>query len=372
MSDKLMWKTLWVAVAFFLCSMSGMLVYANEKAVVITEGDVEDLLNRDDQNGQNNSDKPGLQEPRSFVFDVEGKAGERLCIPLESGVKAEKVIIENRYMDGELRITILGGDAEFYNTRAVYGDITGILAATYEGSAIGVLMKFSLNDVYECKSVLEGGNLYIDLVAPAEVYENIIVIDPVCRSLDAVGELTEAVAEAVTENVTDETLWQQEQQITLDVAKRLKKKLDATDIKAYFTRLEEKSVSEEEKQALASTVNADFILAIGASFDETNEKKYGTEAVYNANFFTPEVNSVELADACLRQVVTHISGRAIGLAEATESTEVVWNAQVPAVLLKVGYLTNEQEAALLAREDYREKIAEGLYQAILKMYEEEK
>lgn len=346
-------------MTFFLISMSGMLVYANEKAIVIAEVSGEQLLKQNEL--VQGTQKHRLQEPRSFVFDVDGvtvdsKVGDRLCIPLENGVKAENVVIENRYMDEELRITIVGGNVAFYNTQAVYGDITGIEAGTYEENALGVLMKFKLTDIFECKSVLEGGRLYIDFVAPSEVYDKIIVIDPIYGFLED----------------GNEEIWWQEKDIVLDVAKRLKNKLDATDIKAYFTRLDDAEISEKAGLELVQKVNGDFILSIGVSQDVSDGTKYGTEVVYNSNFFTPKLSSVELADVTLRQVVTHISGRGNGLFTATENETVIWNAQVPAIYLKVGYLSNEQEAQLLAREDYREKIAEGIYQAILKVYEGDK
>ncbi|MDE7358578.1 MAG: N-acetylmuramoyl-L-alanine amidase [Lachnospiraceae bacterium] len=46
------------------------------------------------------------------------------------------------------------------------------------------------------------------------------------------------------------------------------------------------------------------------------------------------------------------------------------NATVPAAAIRVGYLTNSQEAILLQREDYIRRIAEGIYNAVLKAYEQ--
>lgn len=353
MSDRLRWRTLLVAVVFFLASMSGMLVYANDKAIVITESSQEQLQKQNEL--ASGMQKPKLREARSFVFDVEGTAGDRLCIPLQSGVRAENVIIENRYMDQELRITLVDGNVEFYDTHAVYGDITGIRSGTYEDSAIGILMKFKLTDIFECKSVLEGGKLYIDFVKPRQIYDKIVVIDPVYGGLADGSEET----------------WWQEKEVVLDVAKKLKSKLDATDIKAYFTRLDAAEIPEKAGLELVQKVDADFILSIGVAQDVTNPVKYGTEVVYNSDFFTPKLSSTKLADETLRHVVTHISGRANGMFAATENDPTLWNAEVPAVLLKVGYLSNEQETQLLARDDYREKIAEGIYQAILAIYKEE-
>ena len=44
-------------------------------------------------------------------------------------------------------------------------------------------------------------------------------------------------------------------------------------------------------------------------------------------------------------------------------------ATIPAAAVRVGYFTNAKEEALLQREDYRKRIAEGIYRAILSAYE---
>ena len=69
-------------------------------------------------------------------------------------------------------------------------------------------------------------------------------------------------------------------------------------------------------------------------------------------------------------MVTAISGKANGLIEASAEDTVISEATVPAAAIKVGYLTNGQESILLQREDYIQRIAEGIYQTILKAYEE--
>ena len=70
-------------------------------------------------------------------------------------------------------------------------------------------------------------------------------------------------------------------------------------------------------------------------------------------------------------MVTAISGKANGLLEAAEDDTVICDATVPAAAIKVGYLTNGQEAILLQREDYIQRIAEGIYRAIIRAYEEQ-
>ena len=118
---------------------------------------------------------------------------------------------------------------------------------------------------------------------------------------------------------------------------------------------------------LAAATKADMLIRIEVSGDE-NSKLYGTSAVYNSQYFIPGFGNVELADLLEREVVTSISGKACGLIESSEEDRVVNSATVPAAAIRVGYLTNSQEAILLQREDYIRRIAEGIYNAVMKAY----
>ncbi len=77
-----------------------------------------------------------------------------------------------------------------------------------------------------------------------------------------------------------------------------------------------------------------------------------------------------MADSLVRHVATSVSGRGNGLFLAEETDILLKEAKVPAAAVLVGYISNQQESILLQREDYRDRIANGLYLAILAAYEE--
>lgn len=351
MSDKLKWYSLWIAVAFFVVSMSGMLVYAEGRKEAVVKEQESEPTDFEKEKAENMGEEGVL--PLPLAFEEKSEVGNRLCIVLPDGTAEEDVIVENRYMEEELWVTFLGEKAVFYDTQPLYGNTAGILSGIYQKTEDCIRMRIQLDDVYECRSMVEEGKLYLTLEKPGSVYEKIVVIDPVYSEF------------------TTKEGGMQEKDITLDIALRLKEKLDGSPIKAYFTRLEDEKPEEKRRMKLAEAAEADFVISIGTSQKAEDTAKYGTEIVYNSDFFTPFLSSAELADKVLRQVVTRINGRADGLVKAASQEQIVWEAPCPAVLLRVGYLTNEQEAALLAREDYREKIAEGIYQAILQVYDEE-
>ena len=95
-------------------------------------------------------------------------------------------------------------------------------------------------------------------------------------------------------------------------------------------------------------------------------RKTGT--IYNDQYFIPGFGSVELADLLEKELASEIKTKALGLEKASGESKLRY-ATVPAAEVRVGCLSNKQEAILLKREDYIEKIANGIYNAIVSSYE---
>lgn len=335
------------SLLFFAAAMSTMLYVARYKVIRIQDVAQDSVI-------VSKEEKETKDKERMLHFQTGGENTKYLCIPLPAGTKAGEVTIENHYMEQELWIHIQKVPQEFYETEGVFGNIAGVSAGYYEAGDKGVRLRFELADIFECKSILEEDYIYIELVAPREIYDKIVVIDAGHGGEDSgwqAGELTE-------------------KEITLDIAKRVKKKLDDTDIKVYYTRMEDVAVSQESRIRIANEAKADMFISIHLNGDSEDAKLYGTETFYNGEYFIPGFGSLKLADILEREVVTAISGKGNGLFEAEQTETAVQKATVPAALIQVGYATNSQEAILLAREDYRERIAEGIVNAILKSYEE--
>lgn len=340
-------QTLVYAILFCVVSMCGMLFFARNKAIEISN------VAQDQVVVENTLSEGEQEESGSLRFRQEETETEYLCIPLESGVKAENVIIENHYMERQVWIYIKETSSGFYTKEAISGDLSGITEGRYEYAGGITLIQFTLSDVYECKSILEEGKLYINFVPPAEVYEKIVVIDA-----GGGGSENGATAGSMFEK-----------DINLDILKQLKVLLDSSDIKVYYTRTGDKDVTLEDRIALANATGADMFISIQLNTSD-DVMMYGTEAFYNGQYFTPDFNSVELADLAERNVVNQISTRGNGLFAAGEEDILLQSATVPATVIKVGYATHLQEAELLQNEAYRQKIAQGLYDAILAAYGE--
>lgn len=346
MRQQLMRKTVIYSVIFAVAAMAFIVYTASHKVIIIAD------VAQDEVQAKAQSEGRASEEKNLLSFGANAQNADYLCIPFQEGIKAETVKIENHYMDHELWISFENDCSDFYKNNLITGNKDNINNGYYEQEEEKTILKFSLTGVFEYRSILEENNLYIEFLPPKEMYERIVVIDP---------------AGGGKENGARKGLLS-EKEVTLEIAKKLKEKLDATDIKVYYTRMEDVYPDEESRVAIANDTKADMLIRIqvGANVDSS---LFGTQAVYNESYFIPEFDSIKLADLLEREVVTAIRGKAVGLVAAKESEYVLQEAMVPAAGIRVGYITNEKEEALLKSEIYLEKIADGIYNAILKAYE---
>ena len=365
MQNDLMKKTTVLCSLFVAVAMGVMLWFCTNKIVVVADVAQDEVVQAAESSGAKGAagsaaqdgEQPSAEDGNRIDIERDSENTNYFCVPIPPSVRVENVTIENHYMDRQLWVSIepekMQDEEAFYEQNGVYGNCEKVVDGHFEVERKRICLQFQLTDVYEYRSIFEDNTLYIEFVPPREVYEKIVVIDPAYGREDT-GAVTESVAS---------------KDITLNVAKALKEKLDKTDIKVYYTRMDDSNPEAERRVGLAEAARADMLIRLEVNSAESS-KQYGTEAVYNSRFFIPGFGSVELADLLEREVVTAISGKANGLIEASAEDTVISEATVPAAAIKVGYLTNGQESILLQREDYIQRIAEGIYQTILKAYEE--
>ncbi len=306
-----------------------------------------------EENGRGETEG-GRQE---LIFGTGENNSSYMRIPLPAECKAEDIAVENFYMNRELCILVDGADSDFYASNVISGNLDMVEKGTCEendkADESGVKLRFSMTGVYEYHTILENHDLYISFFSPREMYDKIVVIDPACGGSNIGNEENELT----------------EKEINLQVAKKVKEKLDGTDLKVYYTRMDDSNPAEEDRVRLANETKADMYIRIQVDANR-DSSVYGATAIYNEDYFIPGFGSVELADILEREVVTSIKGKALGLSKAQEEDYAIRSITVPAAAVKVGCLTNKQEAILLGREDYQEKIADGICNAILAVYEE--
>ena len=165
----------------------------------------------------------------------------------------------------------------------------------------------------------------------------------------------------------------QEKKITLKVGKQLEKMSEEGDIGIFLIRREDIDISNESRAGLIEEVKPDLVIDLHVNADAVNERTQGTSVVYNDLFYRPGMTNVQIADLMERCLVTEIEGKALGVFGDTQNKyPLLRMIQVPAVSVEMGYLTNKQEADLLKKENYQEKLALGIFEGIKRIRSEYK
>jgi N-acetylmuramoyl-L-alanine amidase len=192
-----------------------------------------------------------------------------------------------------------------------------------------------------------------------------------------------------------------EKNLVLDVALRLKKLLDAQPgIEAVLTRDTDEFIPLEERTAIANRANADLFLSIHANASRRKEAR-GLET-YFLNFATnPEAEAVaarenaaasqsmgqlpeilkaialnaKLAES--RELATMVQTSMVRRLKAQSSAVrdlgvkqapfvVLIGAEMPSVLAEISFVTNRADASLLKQNATKQRIAQALFDGILK------
>ena len=255
----------------------------------------------------------------------------KLIIPLSKTVSSDDIILEDNYIDQELRIYIDSREEGFYLDNAVLSDLSILQSAVcYEQNDTGsVCLDFRLNGFYANTSTLtEKSTIEVTFAKPSEMYDNIVVVDPAGNS----------------QEVFDVAL----------LLKDISSKDEDNNIKFYYTRLDG---SADEQKSLSIVNGADPDLVVGIDICPDGMKTY-----YNSLFFLRKFNNADFADILLRDCAGKTGDKAEGVYEASEDDMVLMNSTVPSARISVDIQDKD--------DNYKRKLSEGIYQAILDGFKE--
>lgn len=336
----------------FVGSMYLMLDTAAHKTIVIADGSYE----------QGTVEESGGSE-WEHELEIEGteEGTGVFVIPLDKNIKAEDVVVENNYLDRALHILLKSAKADFYDEHAVQGDVAAIRSAGWESQRRGVLLKFKMDSVYEYRTSMDQEMLYIEVCDPHELYPMVVVVDAGDGDI-AQTEIVREVLEMLPGQLAQE-------EIRLYVIGTEEEEPQKKPEGKPEEEPEEESagkLTDEERRAFVEESGADLFLTVGVAARE-DAGQYGVCGFYNESYFIPQFGNVEFADIVTRNVTIASGNRAIGL-EAAGEDSILQGMRIPAAGVELGNLNNEQERMLLVQEDYREKLAQGIADAIREVY----
>lgn len=276
-----------------------------------------------------------------------------LKIPLPNEVTEGDISIEDSYINQTIKISINNIDENFFSDNRLVGSSDHISDIVY-GSADGIAqIELVLDSVYEYNAEVIDNSLNMSFIEPKSIYDKIVVIDA--------GHGSKAAGTVHFDTV--------EKEINLEMVLMLKELLDASDIKAYYTRTDDTNPSFAERANLANNVDADFFISVHNNGDTKASSSAGTEVLYNEDEAESSFGSKQLAQICQEEVVDQLGSRDRGLVKGSD-IYIIRSSNVPVALIEVGFITNKAEAANLRSESYQKKAAQGIYNAIVRAYEE--
>jgi N-acetylmuramoyl-L-alanine amidase len=173
-----------------------------------------------------------------------------------------------------------------------------------------------------------------------------------------------------------------EKDLTLDIAQRVDRLLQAQGLATVMTRVGDSYISLAERAALTNRIPNCILVSI--HFNEGNKPvSSGIETYYADHQVTPgppivawlpflqrtalqrpNAESQNLAGILQEALVTRT--QAINRGAKAEQFFVIANVHHPAVLVEGGFLTNKEDTEKLANTDYRERIAVAISEGIFR------
>ena len=152
-----------------------------------------------------------------------------------------------------------------------------------------------------------------------------------------------------------------EKEINLQVVYKLKALLEALGAEVILTRTDDSFISLLDRAELANEEEADLFVSIHCNYYTESASVAGFEAYYYTN---PKAEY--LADQIVRGIKAAGTFRARNI--RYEELSVLMNTQMPAVLLELGFLSNEQERDDLCNEAYQSALASVIADSIIEAW----
>ena len=201
------------------------------------------------------------------------------------------------------------------------------------------------------------------LVRTREENDRIVVLDAGCGGSDE--------GESVSLSGGNGETLLTEKEITLSIARECRKLLEEQGVYVVMSREDDRDVTDDERVYLANELPADLFISLHTESTE-DSSLYGIGVVYNDAFYMEGFDNAALSRILQSETCLAANEKEAGISTMQDQAPTLRLILIPGAQVQVGYLSNMQQARLLAREDYRQKIAQGLCNGIIKALDMEK
>lgn len=328
-----------ITIVMSILSMSVMIAYAMQKTIIVSEDVTEKVATETVANAVNWSiDTKNLSD----------KKAEALKVFVPSDATVYDVVVSVRYDLKNVSVKIKDTRESYFLSDPPRGNYEHVKSATGVFDGKDTTITFDLDEVCTCDYGFKGRALELVFTPVSEIKRPIVVLDPGhggAQSGTRVGDISE-------------------KNITLALAKKVRELAEGKDFTVLLTREDDEALTTEERIRAIEAADADFFVGIHLSTDVDDVKKFGMSASYNSLYYHNGLENAEFADMILKSAAVSASNKALGINEAGDEEAVLKVLDMPAMYLYAGFLSNTDEARLLADSAYLNKIAQGIVDAL--------
>ena len=163
-----------------------------------------------------------------------------------------------------------------------------------------------------------------------------------------------------------------ESDLNLKIVLNCRELFKDTDIKVYYTRIDDTFLSLYDRAAFAELVGADMFIAVhhNSSWYDTVT---GTSVYWGDKDTSTSLNgltSEKLAWRMLENLTAALDTKVFGEGAINKNFVVVRDSKAPAVLLEIGFMSNSDELSRLVKDKFSKKVARTIVDTVLEIYEE--
>lgn len=163
-----------------------------------------------------------------------------------------------------------------------------------------------------------------------------------------------------------------EKDIALDICQRLDALLKKAGVNTYMVRTGDTYMDHKDRIERANEKNATLFVSVHCDWFE-NSSYGGTQTLYypSKDLKAGNLNEIQYAEIIQSELIKVMQTNNRGIMDRP-NLAVLRRAQMPSVLVELGFLSNKNDVARLGSPEFRQKIAEGFTNGIMKALEKVK
>lgn len=286
-------------------------------------------------------------EAQESTDDSNEQTGLKIALP--SGVTASDISDDDQYYNKQIVLSMDGNYVDFYKANPIttsYDTVSNI-SVKYASGKTKITIKTTKVQGYALDYEADGLN--ITIANPKEMYQKIVVLDAGHGGKDP-GTLKGKVYEKdIVFNILN---------------KYAKTYFDSSDIKVYYSRVDDTLIDLYDRAAFADEVEADLFVSLHVNA-ASNAAARGTSVYYcSTNTAKTEsgLDSKKLASIFVNNLTSALGTKNLGTINGR--FVVIRENTVPAVLIETAFITNPSDYKLLVDTNFQKKVAKTIYETL--------